>query len=554
VTPHPHRTLPLLTVLGLVGALLTVGAASSPVATAAPRLQPVTASSATAPRSVDRAHLLRFSAARRAMATAMPATTLPATTLPSTTLPSTTLPSTAAPTGSDFVTRTGSTLLLGGQPYRFTGSDMYWLALDDNVRDTTGQPTYPTPFRIDDAMTTAQAQGGTVVRAWANTVGCARCIEPQLGVFNDSAFTSLDYAVASAARHGQRMVLSLVDNWDYYHGSKLTYTRWRGKPESAFFSDPQVIADYQAFIGHVVSHVNPWTGLAYRDDPTIMAWETGNEMWCQTCAGNFWDGSWTRAVADRIKAVAPRQLVVDGHGTDPSCVTACLHVPSLDIGSVDLVDDHFYPMTPARVRTSSALAAAHGKGYLVGEYDWAGARGGSSLADFLQTVETNPVSGDLLWAVIPHADSQGFVDHDDGFQMFFPGRSPDQVARTRQLIAHAALMSGRATATLLSFVPAPPTGVTARLSGGTASLTWQGAAGAASYDVARTDASSGWRTWTIVSSGVDDHRVAYGPLWTDPYPPSQPGAQPVYQVRSRSLTGATSGWSLTVLGTPPGQG
>ncbi|GMA87969.1 hypothetical protein GCM10025868_32190 [Angustibacter aerolatus] len=458
----------------------------------------------------------------------------------------------AAATASTFVKRSGRVLQINGSTFRFSGSNMYWLALDDNVRDAAG-PTYPSRRSIDDAMATAAASGGTVVRAWAGTVGCARCIEPRLGEFNQAGFTGLDYAVASARRNGQRLVLSLVDNWAYYHGSKTTFTGWRGRPESAFFSDPQVIADYQAYVTHVLTHVNPWTGLAYRDDPTIMAWETGNEMWCQTCSGNFWDGSWTRKAADHVKAVAPKQLVVDGHATDPNCVTACLHVPSLDIASVDLVDDHFYPLRAARVRTSSATAAAHGKGYLVGEYDWVNENGGDALPTFLSAVESNPVNGDLLWALIPHADGGGFANHDDGFQPVLPGphaRPGAAVAVARRARRHDV---GPRRSAVLALAPAQPTLSAATRTGGGVGLVWSGVAGALAYEVQRSDVASGWTTWTTVAAAVDDHRVIDGPTWTDvSAAATSTTTLPTYRVRARSLGGVVGQWSAPLLAAPQG--
>ncbi|WP_380158577.1 hypothetical protein [Kineococcus sp. R86509] len=453
-------------------------------------------------------------------------------------------PAAAAAQTTGFVQRDGSRLTLNGATFRFSGTNVYWLGLDDNVRDATGQPTVPSRFRIDDAFRAAQATGGTVVRTWGGLVGCARCIEPRPGVFQDSAFDSIDYAVASAARHGQRLVVTLVDNWDYYHGSKLTYTGWRGLPESAFFSDPGVIADYQAYISHFVQHVNPYTGLAYRDDPTIMAWETGNEMWCQTCSGNYWDGSWTRAIADHLKSVAPRQLVVDGHGTDPGCRTDCLHAPSLDIASVDVVDDHFYPMQLDRVRSAAATAAAHGKAYLVGEYDWNNHRGGSGLQDFLDTVRLSGAVGALTWSVVPHADTAGFVDHDDGFQYFFPGRDDDERARTGTLRAFAAKVSGAAASDV---APPAPCGLAQVATGTGTGLRWRGAAPAVRYVVQRRAAGStaGWQnlTWQVRDQAV---LPASGALWVDT---TAAGRRSEYRVAGISLRGTRGPWSAAV---PPG--
>lgn len=438
-----------------------------------------------------------------------------------------------------FVQHQGSGLTLGGAPFRFSGTNMYWLALDDNVKDADGAPTYPTAFRIDDAMATAQAAGSTVVRAWAGTVGCPRCISPSLGTINPEGFSSLDLAVASARTHGQRLLLSLVDNWQYYHGSKMTYVGWRGKGEVAFFTDPQVIGDYQFYITAVLTHVNPYTGLRYADDPTIMGWETGNEMYCQSCPGNPWFPGWTRAVADHISSVAPRQLVVDGHGTDPSCTSRCLDVPSLDIPSVDMVDDHHYPPSIARVRDSAALAAAHGKAYMVGEYDWRNARGGDPLPAFLAAIRASSTAGDLFWALIPHADTTGFVDHDDGFQYFYPGRDADERSRTTALVAHAGAMTGRSGA--------PPAGLgTPRLTrvgatGDGVALTWRGVATATGYTVQRSGDGVGW---TTVLSGVSDQRPIYGPTATDTSAGAVRGQR--YRVRAEAAGGRAGAWSAVL--------
>ena len=444
------------------------------------------------------------------------------------------------PAPGAFVQRSGSTLTLDGKPFRFSGANVYWLGLDDNVRDAAGQPTYPTRFRTDDAFRAARASGGTVVRTWGGLVGCARCIEPELGVFQDSAFDALDYAVASAARHGQRLVVSLVDNWDYYHGSKHTFTRWRGLPESAFFSDPQVIADYQAYITHVVEHVNPYTGLAYSADPTIMAWETGNEMWCQTCGGNHWDGSWTKAVADHIARVAPRQLVVDGNGTDPACTVGCLHEPSLDIDSVDVVDDHFYPAQTERVLSSAATARRHGKAYLVGEYDWNGARGGVGLSAFLGAVQTSGAAGALMWSVVPHADGSGFVDHADGFQFFFPGRTSDETARTRSILSFARAVGGPAVS---GSAPPAPCGVGVVRTGDRLGISWRGAAPAVRYQVQRRPTGGSGGSWTTLTYDAKDQRVATGPLWTDGSSAVVRASGFEYRVAGVSMTGARGSYS-----------
>jgi hypothetical protein len=445
-------------------------------------------------------------------------------------------PADAAAAG--FVTRDGTSLSLDGAPFRFAGTNMYWLALDDN----TPTVSYPTGFEIRDAMLTAKALGDTVVRAWADTVGCALCIEPTLGTFNASAFQSLDYAVFVAARLGLHLVLTLADNWAYYNGGKLTYTNWRGVGESAFFTDPTVIGDYESFISEVLNHVNPYTGVAYDQDPTIMAWETGNEVWCQTCGSSqdADEASWTTTISSYIKSLAPDQLVVDGLGVSPDCVSDCLNTAAMAAPDVDIVDDHFYPMLDARVDDASAEAASYGKAYMIGEYDWDGHDpGGDSLASFLSTVENSSTVGDLFWVLIPHDSTTGFQDHNDGFQFDFADSSPTMLADITALRDHAYVMAGTA-------VPPAPIAPQARMypptgPAGAIDVTWRGSFGAVSYTIESSD--DGGATWTVAATGVTDGLDdAASPGWTDP----DGTPTTLYRMTSVNLDGVTSGWTLPV--------
>ncbi|MBC7546483.1 hypothetical protein H7171_01925 [Candidatus Saccharibacteria bacterium] len=66
---------------------------------------------------------------------------------------------------NNFVSHSGNQLVNNGKPFRFAGVNMYWLGLDDNIRDGTGNTTYPTQARINDGFSEASALGSTVVRA-----------------------------------------------------------------------------------------------------------------------------------------------------------------------------------------------------------------------------------------------------------------------------------------------------------------------------------------------------------------------------------------------------
>ena len=50
--------------------------------------------------------------------------------------------------------------------------------------------------------------------------------------------------------------------------------------------DPTFILHQKEFIRDIFNHVNPYTGLAYRDDPAVMTWEINNE--CSMAESWFW--------------------------------------------------------------------------------------------------------------------------------------------------------------------------------------------------------------------------------------------------------------------------
>jgi mannan endo-1,4-beta-mannosidase len=352
---------------------------------------------------------------------------------------------------SAFVARQGPDLYLNGRVFRFAGPNMGWLGLSED-----GGVHYPSHAEIDDAMNDAQEMGANVVRTHgAVGVGCSLCIQPTLGDFRDglegrpTAFDSLDYAVAAAKRRGIRLIMELVDNWEGYDGGKVTYLRWRGLSTAnggrLFFTDPTVRNDFKRHISTVLNHVNPYTGKAYREDPTIMAWETGNEL---SVEPDPWTHSgWTRDIAAHIKSLAPNQLVADGHyGIHTRTWGTELDTASLQLPNVDIYTWHEYGGAADRptqiIDQSNTVRNTFNKVYFLGEYSWTDRQGSGPcnpcaprewpLYDLLPAIENSNMTGDLYWQLMPTG-----VVHDDGFMLHWPGDNPDMQARAQRLKDHA---------------------------------------------------------------------------------------------------------------------
>src|ERR1700683_4578463 len=232
----------------------------------------------------------------------------------------------AAQTGSgeSFVQRSGTHLQVDGAPFRYSGPNIEWLGLEGYGPHDPMGPRYPSHFEIDDAFATAAEMGARVARAQTigDTVGCALCVEPELGQVNEAAFQASDYALVVAKRNGVRIIITLVgDCATCTLGGIGQYLAWTGKKNPQdFFTDPALIAAYEKHIDAVLNHVNALTGVRYKDDPTILAWEDCNM--CGLIALLMGGGpnalgqisDWVETIGQHIKQEDSRHLYLDTTG------------------------------------------------------------------------------------------------------------------------------------------------------------------------------------------------------------------------------------------------
>lgn len=333
------------------------------------------------------------------------------------------------PNTSPFVSRQGNTLYLDGQPFRFAGTNLHWLGSFDNG-------PYPTSAQIDAGFADANKMHATVIRAMSLgvSVGCDLCIEPSLNNFNEQAFHTIDYSIKVAASYHMHLIIPLVQNWQGFpHGSIWTFTGWRGLSEGdQFFINPAVIQDYKNYVAHILNHVNQYTGVAYKDDPTIMAWATGNEL-------SDAPDDWTEMIAEYIKSLAPHQLVEDGR--DYEYFSDIGHLGQFQNQAVDLIAGHFYPINLRALLLSAQVAQQYNKAYYIGEWDWCNCNGGPPLSSILAMIEDTPaIAGDTFWQLYPRG-----VDGTDKYSLKFPGQTPDFRHRVQLLATHAMRMSTMTT-------------------------------------------------------------------------------------------------------------
>jgi len=230
---------------------------------------------------------------------------------------------------------------------------------------------------VEDVLESARAMGVKVVRTWAfidrgSLDGQVRNIDgdgtkrgfyfqawdptAQRPFFNDgpNGLQGLDYALAKAGELGLKLVLVLTNNWHEFGGMDQ-YLAWYGLSAHAdFYGDPRVRAAYKGWLSHLASRVNSLTQRAYRDDPTIFAWELANEPRGATGTASAVLTRWASEMSDYLKSVDDHHLIAVGdegflegesehwtyhadNGVDHRALTA---LPNIDYGTY-----HLYPET-----------------------------------------------------------------------------------------------------------------------------------------------------------------------------------------------------------------
>jgi len=437
-----------------------------------------------------------------------------------------------------FVTRSGARLMEGNKEYRFISFNIPNLHLvEDNMAfEAVNEWRFPDEFEITDALSSIKQMGGRATRMYVISI-CRKdgpnpipCHVRRPGDFNEEAFRALDKVLEVANREGVRVIIPLVDNWKWWGGAEQ-YAEYRGKPVEAFWSDPEIISDFKKTVNYVLNRRNSYTGKLYKDDKAILAWETGNEIYSPY--------SWTREIAAYIKSLDTNHLVWDGFYLGNKEIQP----EALDDPNIDIVSSHHYP-GPNKGATEMAAdirrfhqQIAGRKVYIVGEFGFVPLAGVEKL---LETVISEGLSGAMIWSLRYHNRDGGFYWHSEPasasvynpyhFPGFPSGEAWSEIATLRLMRAKAFEISG-----LPAPVLQPPASPGLLPITSVAEISWQGSAGASSYDVERATKSDG--PWTLVGVDVDDTWVRYRPLFSDAY--AEPGSSYYYRVQAKNSAGSS---------------
>jgi mannan endo-1,4-beta-mannosidase len=440
------------------------------------------------------------------------------------------------PDSRDFISRADITLNQLGNPLRFGGINISWLGLLQT--EATAPPRAPTTYEVDDVLDAVVHMGSGFVRSLSlgSSAGCPQCLVPTPGgKLNDAALRHLDHAIKAAHNRGIRLTIPLAGrNATCKPGDPnpvtdvaCVFARARNKPDAAFFTDAGVRADFAAFVTALLNHVNTETGLQYRNDPTIMAWE--NCDGCGRGADPAAVAAWTEFLGQTIKAIDTHHLYANGAfaGALLAAGAARFATPS-----VDIVGDAITPgpdtAAKAFVPAVNAVMAAN-RVYVIDSYDWTPAAFPTAdalwayLTDvYAQHTEAGypgAVTGGYVSDLSGHAETGGYLPPPAWGPppLYFPGAPSDGLS------AEDVQARGRAVRRfsyrMMDVIPAQfaVIGQPTIVSAVKGRITWRGVAGALNYSIERSQDLVEIGSWHMVCDQcVNDQH----PSWQDPNVPA----------------------------------
>ena len=182
------------------------------------------------------------------------------------------------------------------------------------------------------------------------------------GVYNDTLLAGLDWLLKEMDERDMTAVLYLNNSWEW-SGGYAQYLEWAGagpaldptldgydaytRYASAFATDAKAQRLFADHVRAIVSRTNSYTGRGYATDPTIMAWQIGNEPRAFATDSLTKAGfeQWLAETAALIKSIDRLHLVSVGSEGLVGCDFDTAQYMRIHANSdIDYLTAHIWPM------------------------------------------------------------------------------------------------------------------------------------------------------------------------------------------------------------------
>mgnify|MGYP000423856224 CR=1 FL=1 len=341
-----------------------------------------------------------------------------------------------SPSKDAFVSVQNGDFMVDGSIFRFSGTNAYYLPNYEKINEDV----------VDLALDLFESTGIKVVRMWAFYDGydCGysaqdaseNVIQTSPGNYSEEALRDLDNVIAKGKERGIRFILPFLNFWDEL-GGVCQYNTWAGAADPStnmdfFLNNSDTQRWYKDYIEMLLNRVNTVTGVAYKNEPAIFAWQIINEGRYRGAEPEILR-DWYQEIAQHIKSIDSNHLVTTGEeGFDESTPSeysvneysntytlraneGTSYIMNVSIPEIDFGNAHWYPTEygfgydfdddmiraqTAWIQDHKTIAESVGKPFIIGEYGfpgWGSDETANFYSEFYQRAESLQLDGDFLW-------------------------------------------------------------------------------------------------------------------------------------------------------------
>ena len=250
-----------------------------------------------------------------------------------------------------FVSVRDTQFVVGDCPFSYVGTSCYYL-LDIQALEWS---EVPGPEQVNQVLDLAQVHCLNVIRTHAFLDGEAWPGQPGLqiepNVYNSTYLIALDSVIYKAGLRNIKLIMPLVNYWEDY-GGMLQYVDWYNerynpdlpRTQQQFYINDTLKSWYKNYIHDIVTRENSITHILYKDDPTILAWQLGNEPrpTPQSDTTNLF--AWIDEMASYLRAQDPNHLIgIGAEGNYWSNMDTSFFRSLHNRTTIDFSGQHLYP-------------------------------------------------------------------------------------------------------------------------------------------------------------------------------------------------------------------
>lgn len=242
-------------------------------------------------------------------------------------------------------------------------------------------------------------------------------------LYDEDMFRSIDHTIALASKYNVRLIIPIINqdfgseetNWVGNFSDLIRHRRglscWEECKGIDWWREEDCLDSMKKITSFLLNRINTFTNIRIGDDPTILAFETGNEM---NCGGlRPAPASWTLEIAAHIKHLAPKALVMDGSFARTDAIEYSHDRNVLQSDLVDIMSWHYYGYgEKRRVEHDVRVSQQAGKAFICGEYGFFAHA--HEFESFVKHCAQHGASGTLAWSLRPHSVKGGFKTHGEG--------------------------------------------------------------------------------------------------------------------------------------------